>query len=261
MGAANCRAPKNDRSPGAARTAAGHAAAAHRNNRNAVHPSTMSHLQIEHRIPDHQRPLGRTPQCADLVNHQRIRLACRFIRATRDIEQVFPPLPRQDAIEPTTPFASRHREQITGLAELRECFGDTWVRHGRLSFQPQVMFTVMVAKRLDPRRIDLSRYSTSTASGSASPMMPLTAVSSTCGRPQDRAATWIDSTIRPIESTRCHPNRISEPCSYSPRRSSVRAHTSSTGASSDSSRHPAGAPSAHRHAETDVCHPTREPRE
>src|SRR3546814_731167 len=82
------------------------------------HTRAMSHLQVKHRITDHQRLLRTsTAVRKNLVDHQWIGLACRLVRTTGDIEEVLPPLPSQNAIKAATPLSSRDSEHIPGVTE------------------------------------------------------------------------------------------------------------------------------------------------
>src|SRR3546814_5596391 len=85
----------------------------------AIHTRAMSHLQVKHRITDHQRLLWTsTAVRKNLVDHQWIGLACRLVRTTGDIEEVLPPLPSQNAIKAATPLSSRDSKHIPCVTEL-----------------------------------------------------------------------------------------------------------------------------------------------
>jgi len=85
----------------------------------AIHTRAMSHLQVKHRITDHQRLLrARTAVSKNLMNHQWIGLARRFVRTTSDIEEAFPTLPSQNTIKTTTPLSSRDSKHIPGITKL-----------------------------------------------------------------------------------------------------------------------------------------------
>ena len=54
----------------------------------------------------------------NLVEHQRIGLACCFIGAAGHIEEIIPTLARKHPVQPTPPLTGRHGKQMAPITKI-----------------------------------------------------------------------------------------------------------------------------------------------
>lgn len=165
-------------------------------------PKIAGHLQVECRISDHQRTRrfdATMPE--DFLKHQRVWLATGLVSGAGDVEEPLPAIGLEHPIQPATGLAGGHRQAVTLGAKGIQRLDHAIEQRRRLLIQRNVDIGIVLAEagNLCRRQVRVQGVDRLVK---ARPMIPLTAASLLCASPARSAATFMASTIRPMESAR-----------------------------------------------------------